>query len=90
MGLYRPKSSNPYVPDSLKTMKEQISEAIAAEIEATGVKSPDVAKRVPSCRASNFTDFKDGFGDRYGMARLIKVAEALGLRVELHIKGRTA
>ena len=87
MGSYRPKQANPYVPDTVNRMKQSLADAISTELNRRNCSTTELRPYIPSIRKGHLNDFQQGVGSFYGISRLVAIAEALGLRPDIIIKG---
>lgn len=84
---YRPTSPDLYVPDSLIRLREKAANAIEKEIRTRNLTSLEIAHHMPSIRKADINRYLQGFGALFAEKKQFQVAEAIGLRFELNIKG---
>lgn len=84
---YRPTAPDLYVPETLLRSREKAANAIERELSLRGLTSLEIAHHMPSIRKADLKAYREGFGAFFADKKHWQIAEAIGLRFELTIKG---
>lgn len=76
---------NPYTPATARQLKETLGEAITRRIAASGTTAAEISRRYKSVRSGDLQRIRAGEAELYGLPRLIAIAEALGLELQVTV-----